>query len=126
MAVQLLGQAHRALGAGSTGGRVVEQNEKAAVGHDDLLRCQKTLFVRCAMNGLTWRKASCAMPSSPPVIDVAQTRRGDVAFNQGMELIANAIAGITPRAWIAIAALAVIAVAVLIAIGIAWLLAYAD
>ena len=43
-----------------------------------------------------------------------------------MEVIASAIAGITPRAWITIAVLAVAAVVVVIAVGIAWLLAYAD
>jgi len=47
-------------------------------------------------------------------------------FNRGMELIANAIAGISPRGWIAIAVLTAVVVAVLIAIGIAWLLAYSD
>ena len=47
-------------------------------------------------------------------------------FNRGMEFIANAIAGISPRGWIAIAVLAAVVVAVLIAIGIAWLLAYSD
>jgi hypothetical protein len=43
-----------------------------------------------------------------------------------MELIANAIAGISPRGWIVIAVLTAVVMAVLIAIGIAWLLAYAD
>lgn len=47
-------------------------------------------------------------------------------FNRGMELIAGAIAGIGPRAWIVIAVLTAVVVAVLIAVGIAWLLAYAD
>ena len=47
-------------------------------------------------------------------------------FNRGMEVIGNAIAGITPGAWIAIALLAAVVVAGLVAVGIAWLLAYAD
>ena len=47
-------------------------------------------------------------------------------FNQGMDVIAHAIAGIAPRTWLIIAVLAAVVVAVLVAVGIAWLLAYAD
>jgi len=72
------------------------------------LRCINQRLM--AVNSLTFLKRVAAM----------------YPFNRGMELIANAIAGISPRGWIVIAVLTAVVMAVLIAIGIAWLLAYAD